>query len=560
MDEADPALHARHRDLGLGEQRRRRAGRRHGLRAATSRRSRPSRRSTSSASTCRTCGSASSTSSTSCACSRRDRAPARPADGEFDALFTTDRPVIFAYHGYPWLIHRLTYRRTNHANLHVRGYKEEGTVTTPFDMVMRNDLDRFHLVMDVIDRVPGLGLPRRGRCASTWSTSGSAARAYAREFGEDPPEISDWTLAALTSLSRARPRPERRVGHAQGDGRRRRPSGRAAFDRTEAWGRAGADGAARDAAHRRARRSPTGRRVDAVGYRVVHGGERFTAADAASTTRRSTAIEALGDLAPLHNPRRRRDDPRRARRASPDVPHVAAFDTAFHATLPEAADALSRCPARGGRSAGIRRYGFHGLSVAWSVRRAAELLGRPADELALVVAHLGGGCSVTAVDRRSVGGTSMGMTPLEGLMMGTRAGSIDPGIIFRLLRDRAPAGRARGRPRPPVGARRGRRHGRHGARCSSARRGDEAAALAIEMFVDRAAAGIAAAATAPAGARCRRLHRRDRRARAGVTTRICDRLHWWRLARSPPKPRATIRSRVPRAARPSCASRRARTW
>ena len=79
-------------------------------------------------------------------------------DSEFDALFTQDRPVVFAYHGYPWLIHRLTYRRTNHRNLHVRGYKEEGTTTTPFDMAMLNDLDRFHLVMDVIDRVPGLAV------------------------------------------------------------------------------------------------------------------------------------------------------------------------------------------------------------------------------------------------------------------------------------------------------------------------------------------------------------------------------------------------------------------
>ena len=95
------------------------------------------------------------------------------SDAEFDALFTTDRPVIFAYHGYPWLIHRLTYRRTNHHNLHVRGYKEEGTTTTPFDMVMLNDLDRFHLVMDVIDRVPGLGLARP-TCASGWSTSACA--------------------------------------------------------------------------------------------------------------------------------------------------------------------------------------------------------------------------------------------------------------------------------------------------------------------------------------------------------------------------------------------------
>ena len=78
------------------------------------------------------------------------------SDAEFDALFTKTKPVVFAYHGYPWLIHRLTYRRTNHPNLHVRGYKEEGTTTTPFDMVMLNDLDRFHLVIDVLDRVPGL--------------------------------------------------------------------------------------------------------------------------------------------------------------------------------------------------------------------------------------------------------------------------------------------------------------------------------------------------------------------------------------------------------------------
>ncbi|MGA3184735.1 MAG: phosphoketolase family protein [Candidatus Dormibacteria bacterium] len=114
------------------------------------------------------------------------------SDREFDILFTTDKPVIFGYHGYPWLIHRLTYRRTNHANLHVRGYKEEGTTTTPFDMVMLNDLDRFHLVLDVIDRVPGLQshaaalrqrmVDERVRC-----------RAFTRIGGEDPPDISNWT-------------------------------------------------------------------------------------------------------------------------------------------------------------------------------------------------------------------------------------------------------------------------------------------------------------------------------------------------------------------------------
>lgn len=110
----------------------------------------------------------------------------------FDALFTPDKPIVFAYHGYPWLIHRLTYRRTNHANLHVRGYKEEGTVTTPFDMVMRNDLDRFHLVMDVIDRVPGLGT-RAAHLRQTLVDERVKSRRYAWDHGEDPEEIRDWT-------------------------------------------------------------------------------------------------------------------------------------------------------------------------------------------------------------------------------------------------------------------------------------------------------------------------------------------------------------------------------
>ncbi len=113
-------------------------------------------------------------------------------DHEFDSLFTTDRPIVFAYHGYPWLIHRLTYRRTNHANLHVRGFKEEGTTTTPFDMVMLNDLDRFHLVMDVIDRVPGLG-SRAGHVRQLMVDRRLEARAYTRIDGQDDPEIRDWT-------------------------------------------------------------------------------------------------------------------------------------------------------------------------------------------------------------------------------------------------------------------------------------------------------------------------------------------------------------------------------
>ncbi len=113
------------------------------------------------------------------------------SDPEFDALFTTDRPVIFAYHGYPWLIHRLTYRRAGHPNIHVRGYKEEGATTTPFDMVVMNDMDRFHLVMDVIDRVPGLSR------TAAWLRQEMADtrvrhRAWTREHGEDLPEVANW--------------------------------------------------------------------------------------------------------------------------------------------------------------------------------------------------------------------------------------------------------------------------------------------------------------------------------------------------------------------------------
>jgi xylulose-5-phosphate/fructose-6-phosphate phosphoketolase len=114
------------------------------------------------------------------------------SDAEFDAIFTTDRPIIFAYHGYPWLIHRLTYRRNGHDNLHVRGYKEEGTTTTPFDMVAINDMDRFHLVMDVIDRVPGLA--RRAASLRQELVDKRAEHgAYIRKTGEDLPEVRDWT-------------------------------------------------------------------------------------------------------------------------------------------------------------------------------------------------------------------------------------------------------------------------------------------------------------------------------------------------------------------------------
>jgi xylulose-5-phosphate/fructose-6-phosphate phosphoketolase len=125
------------------------------------------------------------------------------SDKEFDVLFTTDKPIIFAYHGYPLLIHRLTYRRTNHRNLHVRGYKEEGTTTTPFDMVVLNDLDRFHLVSDVIDRVPGLG--RRAAYAQQAIREKLIDhKHYVARYGEDLPEIRNWRWSRSASGKRSR--------------------------------------------------------------------------------------------------------------------------------------------------------------------------------------------------------------------------------------------------------------------------------------------------------------------------------------------------------------------
>jgi xylulose-5-phosphate/fructose-6-phosphate phosphoketolase len=119
------------------------------------------------------------------------------SDAEFDAIFTTDKPIIFAYHGYPWLIHRLTYRRTGHANLHVRGYKEEGTTTTPFDMVVRNDMDRYHLVMDVIDRVPGLAR-RAAAVRQLMVDQRLRHHEYVRRTGLDLPEVRKWTWRGLS--------------------------------------------------------------------------------------------------------------------------------------------------------------------------------------------------------------------------------------------------------------------------------------------------------------------------------------------------------------------------
>jgi acetate kinase len=168
--------------------------------------------------------------------------------------------------------------------------------------------------------------------------------------------------------------------------------------------------------------------LGAVGHRIVHGGE-FTASVRISPAIRSRISELAG-LAPLHNPPGL-ETLAAAEARLPGVPHVAVFDTAFHATLPPAARTYP-VPETWTRDFGIRRYGFHGLSHAYSARRAAEMLGRPSEDLRLVICHLGHGCSASAVLRGRCVDTTMGFTPIDGLMMATRSGSLDPGVVLHV--------------------------------------------------------------------------------------------------------------------------------
>jgi acetate kinase len=231
--------------------------------------------------------------------------------------------------------------------------------------------------------------------------------------------------------------------------------------------------------------------VGAVGHRVVHGGSFFT-----RTTLVDDAVldrlRGLDRLAPLHNPVATAVVAA-ARTALPNVPHAVAFDTAFHASLPREAF-LYALPYEWYSDWGYRRYGFHGLSLTWSAERATSLLGRA--DLGLVVAHLGAGCSVSAVWQGRSVSTSMGMTPLEGLVMATRAGSVDPGVLLAAQRDHA----------LDVPALEDALEHRSGLLGLSGRTADmkellalalddERAALAIAVFERSAAAAIGAAAT-----------------------------------------------------------------
>lgn len=175
---------------------------------------------------------------------------------------------------------------------------------------------------------------------------------------------------------------------------------------------------------------PAGERPAAVGHRIVHGGELSAAIRITPAIR--SRIAELAELAPLHN-LPGLEALAAAEALLPDVPHIAVFDTAFHATLPPAARTYP-LPHAWTESWGIRRYGFHGLNHAYCTTRAAELVGRPASELRLVICHLGHGCSAAAVLHGRSVDTTMGFTPLDGLMMATRSGSVDPGILTHVQR------------------------------------------------------------------------------------------------------------------------------
>jgi acetate kinase len=230
--------------------------------------------------------------------------------------------------------------------------------------------------------------------------------------------------------------------------------------------------------------------VDAVGHRVVHGGEHLT-----TTTRIDKQVrevlESVCELAPLHNRPALAGIDAVARRL-PQVPAFACFDTAFHSQLPAEAAAYA-IPSEWVRRWGIRRYGFHGLSCAWATERAVHLLGRPVDDLRLVICHLGGGASVTAVAAGRSVDTTMGFTPLEGLVMATRSGDLDPGALLWALNHGLSIGQAEDALEHQSGL-----FGLSGysgdMRDLLSRRAehDEAAALAITVYVHRLCQKVAA--------------------------------------------------------------------
>jgi acetate kinase len=239
-------------------------------------------------------------------------------------------------------------------------------------------------------------------------------------------------------------------------------------------------------------------RVDAVAHRVVHGSARFRDPVEINDAVRREIVE-LESIAPLHNaPALAGID--EAARALPDVPHIAVFDTAFHATILDEA-AVYAVPRQWRDEWGVRRYGFHGLSVAWCAERVPALLERPTTDLKLVVCHLGGGCSVTAVRAGRSVDTTMGFSPLEGVPMTTRSGSIDPGALIYLLREHGLDVEQLDHALNFDSGLRG-LAGSSGGMVELERRtveGDVQATLGLDVFAHRVAAAVAAMAVACAG-------------------------------------------------------------
>ena len=237
--------------------------------------------------------------------------------------------------------------------------------------------------------------------------------------------------------------------------------------------------------------------IDAVGHRIVHGGSEFVG-PVLIDERVVQRLQALVDLAPLHQPKSLRAL-ELVRRLLPEVPEVGCFDTAFHARIPAAA-ATYALPPEWRKRWDLRRFGFHGLSHAYVSRRAAELMGRPVEELRIVTCHLGAGASLAAVDGGVSVDTTMGFTPLEGLVMATRSGSVDPGLILWLEEHV-------GMPPSELAATLEYRSGLLGltgsadmqAILAAERAGDADAALAIGVYLHRLRAGIAAMAAAMDG-------------------------------------------------------------
>ena len=315
------------------------------------------------------------------------------SDAEFDSLFTLTQPIVFAYHGYPWLIHRLTYRRTNHDNLHVRGYKEEGTTTTPFDMVMLNDLDRFHLVIDVARPRSRsrrtCGAPSPGDAGAPPGCPRLHTRQRRRRAGDSRLDVAVLTdvlvvNAGSTSL---------KLSVVDGN-----------------------DESTAVASLEDALESP--RSAIASSTAASGSSSRLVIDDAVASE-----LAALVELAPLHNAPHSRRSPTLA--GGFPTPRTSRSSTRPSTARSRRSPARTRCPSATATAAS-----------AGSASTASPSPGPPSRyrRRKLVVCHLGGGVSVTAVaDGRSID-TTMGFTPLEGAPMGTRAGSVDPGALLYLLR------------------------------------------------------------------------------------------------------------------------------